>query len=89
MAGGGGACACGEGGGGGADARIMPRGGAFEKQRKSMKACTTASSRHCALAVRREGMSRIAEADSGSRFERVGQLRPHASDHALVSVDIV
>lgn len=52
-------------------------------------ASPTLAPRCCALAVRREGMSRIAEADSGSRFERVGQLRPHASDHALLSVEFV
>jgi hypothetical protein len=38
----------GRGGGGEADARIIPRGGALEKHKKSMKACTHASSRHCA-----------------------------------------
>jgi hypothetical protein len=52
-------------------------------------ASPTLAPRCCALAVRREGMSRIAEADSGSRFERVDQLRPHASDHALLSVEFV
>lgn len=36
--------------------------------------------------VRREGMSRAA--DAGPRFGDVGQVRPRASDHALLAIDV-
>lgn len=39
--------------------------------------------------VRREGMSHSALADARARFDGVGSVRPRASDHALLAVDIL
>ncbi|HYD84405.1 MAG TPA: endonuclease/exonuclease/phosphatase family protein [Opitutus sp.] len=41
-----------------------------------------------AVEVRREGISRAAEACAGPRLAGVGVIRPRASDHALLAVDV-
>jgi exonuclease III len=40
------------------------------------------------IEVRREGMSRAAHAYAGPRFSDVGEVRPRASDHALLAIDV-
>jgi|CXWL01.1.fsa_nt_gi endonuclease/exonuclease/phosphatase family metal-dependent hydrolase len=39
--------------------------------------------------VHRDGLSRAATAYSGARFQGVGEIRPRASDHALLKVDVI
>ncbi|HYD88429.1 MAG TPA: endonuclease/exonuclease/phosphatase family protein [Vitreimonas sp.] len=53
-----------------------------------MLASPALAARCRALEVRREGISRAAEAHAGPRLAGVGPIRPRASDHALLLVDI-
>jgi endonuclease/exonuclease/phosphatase family metal-dependent hydrolase len=68
---------------------FLPQTGDYSRPDRLLASPALAANNRDSLpAVYRMGVSRCAVAHSGERFSEVGPLRPRASDHALLSIDL-